>query len=160
MSDLRQASIVAKHAAFQIAAGWEGTSTVLRFCGKVPRGHAVLLIGNYAGGERAIFSALQQTIGKPQSPAVNGLFSKCVQLPDDDNSSSVNILGTIDRQVLNAILKRNDQWLWSDQEYIGLLVVLVLNLLCYLIFRRSLIRVTDIVHYYEHANFIYTIRDL
>ena len=115
MSDLHQASTVAKHASFQIAKGWEGTSTILHFCGKVPQGPAVVLIGNYAGGERAIYSALQQTIGRHESPAVNGLFSTHVQRPYYNDLSSGNILGTIDTHILNGILKRNHLWLWNDQ---------------------------------------------
>ena len=118
MSEFHKASTVAEHATFQIAKQWEGTSMVLSFFGKVPTGKSVVLIGNYAGGERAIFSALQKTIGDKESAAVHDLFSTHVQRPHYHQSGG-NLLKTINECVVDDILSRNGQRLWSDQVFIN-----------------------------------------
>ena len=118
MSEFHQASTVAEHATFQIAKQWEGTSMVLSFFGKVPTGKSVVLIGNYAGGERAIFAALQKTIGDKESAAVHDLFSTHVERPYTHQSGG-NLLKTINAFVVDDILSRNGQRLWSDQVFIN-----------------------------------------
>ena len=117
MSEFLRASTVAEKAAFQIAKDWEGTSTVLRFFGKVPPGKSVVLIGNYAGGESAIFSALQKTIGDEESAAVHDLFSTHVERPYTHKSGG-NLLKTINQGLVDEILNRNHQRLWSDQVHV------------------------------------------
>ena len=106
MTEFHKASTIAEQAAFQIAKDWEGTSTVLRFLGKVPSGKCVVLIGNYAGGERAIFSALQKTIGDKESAAVYDLFSTHVDQRHTHKSGG-NLLNTINRSIVDDILNRN-----------------------------------------------------
>ena len=119
MSEFHKASTVAENATFQIAKQWEGTSTDLSFFGKVPTGKSVVLIGNYAGGECAIFSALQKTIGDKESAAVHDLFSTHVQRPYYTQQSGGNLLKTINEFVVDDILSRNGQRLWSDQVFIN-----------------------------------------
>ena len=118
MSEFHRASTVAEQAAFQIAKDWEGTSTVLRFFGKVPPGKSVVLIGNYAGGERAIFSALQKTIGDEKSAPVHDLFKTHVERPSSTHRSAGNLLRTINQSLVDEILSRNHQRLWSDQVHV------------------------------------------
>ena len=91
-------------------------SNVLRFYGKVPRGESVVLIGNYAGGENAIFTALQKTIRQEKSAALYGLFGKYIE-EAYDNQSPGNLLTTINANMVNAILDRNGQHLWGDQVF-------------------------------------------
>ena len=113
-SDLQLLCAVAKRATFQLSRGWEGVSNVLRFHGKVPYGKSVVLIGNYAGGENAIFTALQKTVCKGKSAALCGLFGRYLVDVSDDESDR-NLLQHVSKDIVDTILLRDCQHLWGDQ---------------------------------------------
>ena len=126
MDDIHIASINTIHGAlsagdvlnqgtFQIASDWEGLfGRVLRFADVVPAGPSCVLVGQYVGSERNIVSALKKATGARFTPAVRGLFGKCL-LHDFRNEATNNVLQDIDHGMLNAILGRQKHHLWTDQ---------------------------------------------